>query len=139
MTTPPAWLEALFEDVMNGIEVHNLGNFGYRYGDADGDEPWEILLYPTPVELHSSTEDGSLVSPGFSLDVKVVCDTFDTIDSLYWIAHSFSPDDQRNPSVAIEGEYQGHPVYLKILAYAPEDEPPSMSLALPFPDTDPLH
>jgi hypothetical protein len=89
MTTPPAWLEALFEEVMNGIEAHSPGTFGYRYGDADEDGLWEILLYPTPVELHGGTEDGALVAPRFSLDVKAVCDAFDVVDSLYWTAHSF--------------------------------------------------
>jgi hypothetical protein len=139
MTTPPAWLEALIEEIMNGIEAHSPGNFGYRYADADEDDPWEILLYPTPVELHGGTEDGALVEPGFSLDVKAVCDAFDTIDSLYWTAHSFGPHDQDNPSVTIEGRYQGHSVYVRILAYAPEDEPPGLTLELPSPDTDSLH
>ncbi len=139
MTTPPAWIEALFEEIMNGIEAHSPGNFGYRYGDADEDDLWEILLYPTPVELHGGTDDSALGIPGFSLDVKAVCDAFDVIDSLYWTAHSFGPHDQDNPSVAIEGRYQGHSVYLRILAYAPEDEPPGLTLALPSPDTDPLH
>ena len=139
MTTPPVWLEALFEAIMNGIEGHSPGTFGYRYGDAEEDDLWEIWLYPTPVELHGGTEDGALVAPGFSLDIKALCEAFEVVDSLYWTAHSFGPHDQDNPSVAIEGRYQGHSVYLRILAYAPEDEPPGSSLTLPSPDTDLLH
>lgn len=139
MTTPPAWLEALLEAIVGSIEAHGPGHFGYRHGDPDEDDVLEILLYPTPVELHGGADDGALVTVGFSLDVKAVCDAFDSVDGLYWIAHGFGPHDRDNPSVSVEGQYRGRSVYLRILAYPPEDEPPGLTLALPSPDTEPLH
>ena len=139
MTKPPAWLEALFDELMNSLEAHNPGTFGYRYGDGDQDNGWEILFYPTPVELHGGEDDGAWVAPGFSLDVKAVCDAFDGVDSLYWTAHPFGPWDQDNPSMVIEGRYRDHAVSVRILAYAPEDEPPGLTLTLPAPESETHH
>ena len=138
MTSPPAWLESLVELIIDNVIAHNtIGSFGYRYGQED--QLWEVILYPTPIELRGGAQDGAVIAPGFSLDLKSLYEAFDDIEALYWNAHSFSPSDQDDPSVSIEGHYQGHYVYLQILAYAPDDEPPSMALDLPPAAPNSLH
>jgi hypothetical protein len=37
-------------------------------------------------------------------------------------------NDSDGPRIAIEGVYQGHEVFVQVLAYAPEDEEPGMKL-----------
>jgi hypothetical protein len=139
MTTPPAWLDALVETTVNSMEVHSPSTIGYRYYEADDDEPWEVILYPTPVELRGGAEDGAVLSPGFSLDLKALCEAFEEISALEWTAHPFGPRDAENPSVALEGRYQAHAVYLRILAYAPADEPPGLTLDVPPQAEGALH
>jgi hypothetical protein len=136
---PPAWLTNLIELIMEHLDVHSPGAFGYRYGQEEDDEVWEIMLYPTPVELQGGSADGEWVFPGFSLDLKPLYEAFDTVDVLYWTSQSFGPHDQDNPSIAFEGRFQGHSVYLSILAYAPDDELPGMTLALPPPEDGVVH
>jgi len=139
MTTTPAWLTGLIELVMDYVDAHGAGTFGYRYRQEEEDNSWEIMLYPTPVELQGGSADGEWVFPGFSLDLKPLYEAFDAVEALYWTTQSFGPDDQENPSIALEGRYRGRSVYLSILAYAPDDEPPGMTLALPPSDDSVMH
>lgn len=135
--TPP-WLEALVELIANAMEAHSaLGPLGYRYRCED--ELWEIVLYPTPVALHGGPEDGMVVSPGFSLDLKQVLETFEEVLAAHWTAHPFSPSDCDHPSVSIEGRYQGRAVFLRILAEAPDDEPPGLAVEIPSADHGGMH
>ncbi len=48
------------------------------------------------------------------------------MDGVSW--HSLGYPSGEGPHVVIEGIYQGHEVFLQILAYAPEDEEPGMKL-----------
>ena len=101
-----------------------MGPLAFRYGEEDGF--WEVILYPTPVELVGGASDGEVVQPGFTLDLEGLRSAFEQIDALSWNSLGFG--DSEGPYVAIEGKVQGHTVYLQILAYAPEDEEPGMKL-----------
>ena len=101
-----------------------MGPLGYRYGEDDG--PWQIDLYPTPVELVGGAVDGEVVAPGFSLDIEQLRGLFDRLDAVAWQSLGF-PDGE-GPHVSVEGVYQGHEVFIQVLAYAPEDEEPGMKL-----------
>ena len=140
MTQPPAWLEALVELVAKAIEGHDtMGPFGYRYRQED-DQGWAILLYPTPIELlDAAEEERTLASPGFSLDIHQLQGVFEDVHELYWNAHGFDPRGLDGPSILIEGSYENHNVYLEVLAYAPEDEPPGMQVDMQQPDQKDIH
>jgi hypothetical protein len=135
VTVPPRWLDTLIEDVMNGVEGHSLiGTFGYRYrsaDDADDDDVWEVVLYPTPIELRGGDQHGAVIDPGFSLDLLALLALFDNVVAFQWTAHPFLPGDRAFPAVAIEGTVQGHGVSLQIQATAPDDEPPGMTFDVP--------
>ena len=139
MTTTPAWLTDLIELIMAHLETHSAGTFGYRYGQEEGEECWEIRLYPTPVELQGGRADGEWVFPGFVLELKPLYEAFDTVEASSWTSQSVGPQDQDNPSITLEGRFQGQSVYLRILAYAPDDEPPGMTLTLPPADDSVVH
>jgi hypothetical protein len=49
---------------------------------------------------------------------------FEELADVNWCSQSFGPNDNRGPRISIEGVYQGHDVYLEVLAEAPEDEGP---------------
>lgn len=141
MSTPPNWLDDLVEAVVSCIEAHSaMGNCGFRYCPPETDaDYWLVLLYPMPVQLRGGDEDGALVDPGFSLDLDALHDLLDHVVAFRWTAHPYSAHDRDHPSVAIEGLYQGHGVYLEIQAYAPDDEPPGMTLDVGASDKRGLH
>ncbi len=119
----PAWLESLIETAANCSESHAPPfKMGYRYTE-DG-EFWEVLVYPVPVQLVGGAEDGAIVSPGFSMDLRQIASAFDKVVAQQWSVYHHLD----GPEVLIEGVYQGHEVILRMLAQAPEDEEPGMVL-----------
>ena len=108
-----------------------MGPLGYRYL-AQGD-PCELLVYPTPVELVGGAEDGAVVLPGFSLDLHVLLTHFDRVEACRWSPNGLGPYDPDGPCVSIEGLYQGHDVWLRVLAEPPEDEEPGLRLSAGAP------
>ena len=121
----PDWAYGLVEVVAGHMEsMSGPSPLGFYYREDEG--AWEIAVYPKPVELVGGAEDGEIVAPGFLLDVEGLRGLFDRIDVLQWQSMGFPSGE--GPHVSIEGVYQGHEVYLQVLAYAPEDEEPGMKL-----------
>jgi len=124
----PAWMENLVEVISECVEAQSpMGPLGYRYL-AQGD-PWELMVYPTPVELVGGADDGAVVIPGFSLDLQALLAHFDRVEAFQWYPSGLGPYDPEGPCVSIEGLYQGHDVWLRLLAEPPEDEEPGLQLA----------
>ncbi len=120
-----AWLDELVEAVAGCMEAGSpMGPLGIRYGEEDG--MWLIDLYPTPVELVGGAVDGEVVAPGFSLDIEQLRGLFDRIDAVAWQSLGFPAGE--GPHISVEGVYQGHEVFIQVLAYAPEGEEPGMKL-----------
>ena len=117
----PDWLHS----VAGHITADNAaGPLGFRYREEDG--LWELVIYPTPVELMGGAEDGAIVAPGFSLDLEGLRGEFEQVVVCAWQSLGF-PNDE-GPHVAIEGVYRGHEVFVQVFAYAPDDEEPGMKL-----------
>jgi len=68
------------------------------------------------------------VSPGFSLDLQELWSAFEELADVNWCAHAFGPHDSEGPHISIEGVYQGHHVFLRVLSEAPYDEEPGLKL-----------
>jgi hypothetical protein len=139
MTTPPAWLDALLERIAGATEaLAPMESLGFHYHVDEDDTLWEVLVYPTPVKVVGGPESGTLLFPGFSLDLQALVAAFDTVVAVYWLSQGQGPVDPEGPAVTVEGTCQGHTVFLRVLAYAPDDEPPGMALGAPPSDVD-LH
>ena len=124
---PSAWLDTLVEEVADCMEAHQpMGAMGWRYQEED--ESVELIVYATPVALVGGAHDGAIVVPGFSLDVQALQALFEGVTALQWQAHGFGPDDEEGPHLSLEGTYQGHHVWLRVLAEAPDDEEPGLTL-----------
>lgn len=124
---PPAWLVSLVELVANCLEAHNpMGPLGFLYGQEE--DLWELIVYPTPVELMGGATDGAVVLPGFSLDLQALQSAFEQVDAVDWCAQAFGPHDLTGAHISLEGLYQGHQVWLQVLAEPPEDEEPGLRL-----------
>jgi len=101
-----------------------MGPLGLRYWEEEGF--WEIWVYPTPVELVGGAHDGEVVVPGFRLDLEQLRQEFESVAEFGW--NSLGLNWPEGPHVYVEGVFQGHEVYLQVLAYAPEDEAPGLKL-----------
>jgi hypothetical protein len=122
---PVLWLRQLVEAVSDNVTANSpMGPLGYRYGQDE--DCWEVSVYPTPVELIGGAVDGEVVVPGFSLDLKGLCDVFDTVEECVWQSLGLAPND--GPEIWVEGGFQGQHVFLQVLAHAPDDELPGMKL-----------
>ena len=107
---PEEWLDDLVEAVAgNMTDESGPGTLGSRYREEDG--CWEILIYPTPVELVGGAEDGEIVAPGFSLDLDGLRSLFERVNDFSWQALGLNYSV--GPHVSIEGVYQGHEVWCK--------------------------
>ena len=127
MSQAPAWIRSLVDTVSGCMQAHTaMGPLGFRWGEQE--EYVDLLVYPTPIELVGGADDGAVVFPGFSLDVHELCSTFDAISDVTWCAHPLRPHDPDGPHIAIDGVYQEHPVYLRILSDAPADEDPGLKV-----------
>ncbi len=69
-------------------------------------------------------EDGTIVSPGFSMDLRQIGAAFDKVVAEQWSVYHHGD----GPEVLIEGVCQGHEIVLRMLAEAPDDEEPGMLL-----------
>jgi hypothetical protein len=125
MSSVPAWLDSLVEGVAGAMTSHGVpGPVGFRYRDDDG--MWEVIVYALPVEMVGGANDGGVVSPGFSLDLEGLRSSFSRVDDVTWNSEALGPADDDGPCVSIEGQFQGHEVWLRVLAYAPDDEEPGL-------------
>ena len=121
----PAWLDELVEAVAGCLSADGpMGPLGFRHGEEEGF--WELVVYPTPVELLGGAHDGAVVAPGFTLDLEGLRAAFDRVDDFGWDALGLHDAD--GPHVRVGGEYRGREVWLRVLAQAPEDEDPGMKL-----------
>jgi hypothetical protein len=124
-TSLPKWLNSLFETVAESVVPQNtMGPMGLRYREDSG--TWDIVVYPTSVELVGGAVDGEVVAPDFTLDLERLRTAFERIDDFGWRALGLPGTE--GPHVWIEGTYREREVYLQLLAYAPDDEEPGMKV-----------
>jgi len=120
------WIEALAEIVAGCIEAHSpMGPMKWAYLEKD-EGMGELVVYPTPVELIGGEDDGTIVFTGFSLDLHELLAAFESVTDLHWYAHGLGPYDNDGPHVSLEGVYQGHEVWLRVLSDPPEDVEPGL-------------
>jgi hypothetical protein len=129
MAEAPQWLMSLVDAVGNRMEPHSAtGPLAFRWRQ-EGDF-WEIAVYYTPGEVIGGAEDGAVIVPGFSLHLQELISAFEKVTGASWCSQSFGPHDSRGAHISIEGVYQGHEVWLQVLAEAPEDEEPGFKVDL---------
>ena len=112
----PAWLEQFAEVVsQNLLSDGSTKHLGIQYREDDG--YWEISVYPIHGEGDLEEAEGSVASPGFAWDIEELRSVFDRIDGSGWYA--VCPGGTESPYIWIEGEYQDHGVFLRLLPGEP--------------------
>ena len=122
---PPLWLVRFANLVTRAFHsAEQLPPVGCHFhrNEEEGDlsAEWEVTLFTSSTEVFGGALDGSCSAARFMLDLKVLIEAFDAIESLYWQAQTMADDDEVGPHVGVEGSFEGHAVWLRITA-----EPPS--------------
>lgn len=122
MSQPPDWIRSLVEHIATRfISADVLAPLACHHCEVGG--VWEITLFASQTEIMGGPQDGGVRVSRFHLDLKCLFAIFDTIDSAYWQAHGLGRGDELGPHVGIEGTFQGHRVWLRLPATAPQRFP----------------
>ncbi len=118
MVSPPAWLQELANAIaalMTPVEV--LSPIGCHFCFVE--KHWEITLFASDTEIVGGQKDGGQRPSRFSLDLKRVVELFGSVSSLRWQALPLGPQDELGAHFSLEGEFEGQPVWLRVLAKSP--------------------
>jgi hypothetical protein len=104
----PDWLDDLLRAVAAGVVASRpVESLAYRYC------PHQFIR-----QLHvcPAARTGNTVGPGWAVDVERLREAFDKIDGCGWYAAP--PEEGERPYLWIEGEFDDHEVFLRVLADA---------------------
>ncbi|MCX6125197.1 MAG: hypothetical protein NTV34_10710 [Proteobacteria bacterium] len=126
MTDTPNWMEKTLESISGAVESTGApGSIGYEY--YLDEDVWNILVFPLPVEI---IEDGSLEygTVGFSVDIEPIRSMFENIAGMTMASAAAHTDDPEDVVFSINGNLNGHPVFLRILTNPTEDADPKFRI-----------
>ena len=121
MSSLPTWIEQLTESVIEHIQpVDLMAPIGCHVFHNPELNEWEVTLFAARTEVVGGQFDGKITSSKFVLDLQKLSELFSTVTRIQWQSHSIDQDDELGPNVSVEGMYNGHQVWLRILADSPE-------------------
>lgn len=120
---PPHWLGKLARLAMRAFrsdgEIAPVGCHFHKNDERETTQ-WEVTLFVSSTEVFGGSLDGQRSFSPFMVDLTELMLSLDVIESCYWQAQAMAEDDQLGPHVGIEGQFQGHSVWLRITAQPPE-------------------
>lgn len=121
---PPQWLDRFANLATQAFhsadKLAPVGCHFHRYEEERGLPPqWEVTLFASSTEIYGGALDGSCAVSRFMLDLRVLMEVFDVVESFYWQAQTMADDDELGPHVGVEGEFEGHAVWLRITSKSP--------------------
>lgn len=131
----PGWITDLANLVVEAVTPIDVqGQWGYRWlcpGEHGNFTPyWQIVLYPTTNEVVGGPKDGCQMYPGFKLDVTLLLQNFNAVDSLEWESPSSYTGNMSCPKLYVRGDFTGYPVEIRVLSLSPFDEDSTMAVNL---------
>jgi hypothetical protein len=127
MSSPPSWLAEFVNSVATHVlPVADSAPLGCHY-HLDDDGVWEVTLFAARKETVGGPQDGHVRPSRFRVDLLAVCAEFQTIHGVSWQAQRMGRRDELGPHVAVEGEFRGTTIWLRIPAAAPQQFPPCRS------------
>ncbi|MBC7819391.1 MAG: hypothetical protein IAG10_21105 [Planctomycetaceae bacterium] len=121
---PPSWLGRFANLATRAFQsADKLPPVGCHFHRHEGEEAlppqWEVTLFASSTEIYGGALDGSCAVSRFMLDLRVLMELFDVVESFYWQAQTMADDDQVGPHVGVEGSFEGHAIWLRITAKSP--------------------
>lgn len=121
MASSPAWIEKLANEVAAEMSAMDLlAPIGCHHYYNKALRCWEISVFASRTETIGGEKDGQRLPSQFVLDLQALQDVLSSVVAFHWQALPAGPDDEVGAHISIEGTYDGHTVWLRILAAAPE-------------------
>lgn len=120
MSSTPSWLVSFADQValeLTGFDL--LSPIGCHSYFDDEEQKWELSLFAANTEAVSGVADGKLIPSNFTVDLQKVLSLFSEVHSIRWQALPIEIEDELGSHLSVEGFYEGHLVWLRILANPP--------------------
>ncbi len=122
MASPPEWIQELANRVAALMTPYGLPapvacHFFHAHVPKN---QWEVTLFTAKTETVGGSFDGGCTSTPMALDLEKLVGLFDEVESYHWQSLRLGQEDELGPHVSIEGYYEGHYVWLRVLSEAPE-------------------
>ena len=125
MPAPPTWLNTMANHVASLMyDVDVLSPIGCHFFHHLSRDEWEVTLFASNTEIVGGEWDGVLAPSKFCFDILKLGEIFQEVRDLFWQALPVDFDDQLGSHVSIEATYEGHQVWVRILAESPEEFEP---------------
>lgn len=125
MPAPPNWLSSMANQVASLMyDVDVLAPIGCHFFHNASRDEWEVTLFASNTEIVGGEWDGVLAPSKFCFDILKLGEIFDEVHALIWQALAVHYDDQLGPHISIEATYEGHRVWVRVLAESPEEFEP---------------
>ena len=119
MPLPPTWLREFANAVAGTIQpVDVLAPLGCHF-HRDGDV-WEVSLFASSTEIVGGQQDGNVRPSRFAVDLAALTGVFEQVQTFHWQVMAANRWDELGAHVSLEGRYQGHAIWLRILSRAPQ-------------------
>lgn len=121
---PPGWLSELANLATQAFHSQSpLAPVGCHFHKNDEVSPtqWEVTLFVSSTEVFGGAQDGQSSFSRFMVDLRDLMAIFDAVESCYWQAQPMAEDDQLGPHVGVEGQFQGHSIWLRITSHPPSE------------------
>lgn len=114
------WITDLAKRVLDEIlPIDPLAPIGCHHFQDPMTGQHEVTLFASKTEIVGGAEDGRQDDSKFCLDLNGVFDLFEEVTDFRWQTSPVNSEDELGAHVAVEGLYQGNPLWLRILASAP--------------------
>jgi len=125
MPVPPNWLKSMANQVASLMyDVDVLAPIGCHFFHNANRDEWEVTLFASSTEIVGGEWDGVLAPSKFCFDILKLGEIFEEVSSLHWQALPVDYDDQLGCHISIEGRYEDHQVWVRVLAESPEEFEP---------------
>jgi hypothetical protein len=115
------WITELARQVLDEIlPIDPLAPVGCHHFLSPETGQHEITLFVSKTEVVGGADDGRLHNSRFCLDLNGIYQAFELVTDFRWQSSRVNHEDELGAHIAIEGIYRGYPVWLRILAEAPE-------------------
>ena len=122
--SPPGWIGNLANSVADILQPLvldvPLGCHVASPNSPEQKQAWEISLFPAKTEVVGGRLDGAVFVSPFLLDLRQLLLLFDNVEEVRWQTGRVScQKDEIGAHVFVAGHFQGHYVWLRVLAEAP--------------------
>jgi hypothetical protein len=115
------WLQEFSRVISSSLVTDKATRkLGVRHQEEDGN--WTIAVYPLRQTVPPELIEPSASPPGYAWDIQELQSVFDLIEGMGWFA--VPTDRTESPYLWIEGEFQGHQIFLRLLPVEPDQVEP---------------